>query len=1037
MGPPDGTAGTPLVPQGVMHVVAVLAIAALAVGLSIVTVVDTRALPHDTLDAAEVIEGLPFRSDDVHLAGASAGTEEPTASCFGPEHTLWYVMRPEVDVPLTTWLVPDRDGDGPLDVALSVWRSTGDEPPIEVGCIDERRSRAAEQLVLPAMAGATYHFGVSSPVPLSEDAGTVTFLVDEQEPAHDLFAFARWVDQTPYAALEVDASGARREPGETAPSCVDLEATTWYGISSPQDAVLSARLLPTAADAETGAADVAMALHTGESVERLLERACIDSAGAGGAEQLEFPLHEGEVYWLQVGAVLGVTGPGTYSLTIAGTQAIELAPIADTVFGAGPLAVAAEASSGLPVAIEVEGPCELRDGRVGVLGAGLCTITATQAGDDEWAPAQDVTTTVRIGRGSQSIALEPIDATRVGDLVAVQASTESGLPVTVRTSGPCEAQDGALVASGAGHCLLTVSQPGDDDWAPAEPVTTTVRIGRGRQAVDFAPLVPMAVGDAVALEASSGSDLPVSWAAEGACRVSDGMLNATSAGPCEVTASQPGDTDWAPAEPVTRSLRIARGEQAIELGDTPDTVFGADPTPITAEADSGLPVTLEVSGPCRVDDGALSATGAGSCVLTASQPGDADWNPAAPIIRRIAVAPAAQAVTLAPLPPLQAGDTAALSATSDSGLPVALEVVAGPCALDEGTLVSTGAGTCVLTATQPGDADWAPAEPLVRRITVAPADQAVTLAALPDLQVGDTTALDAASDSGLPVELEAHGPCLVVGDQLQALGAGPCEVTASQPGDTDWAPAEPVTRSLRIARGEQAIELEPIERRSLADGSVALAASSSAGLALDLEASGPCHIEGDRVVFDGADQCTITASHPGDADWVPAKTSVSFTIVEPWRLAEEALVERTARLGCGTVGSEDDPRPLANDALAGVRCDGPIDGVSALWLFAYPDTEALRAFAERRFDDGRGSLREDPRACVGGRSGVVDWEHGQLACWVPRGASRPVLHWTDERTDTYGVIRPRAGAERRLHDLWETVVGQVSADVDTSSTIDG
>ena len=66
------------------------------------------------------------------------------------------------------------------------------------------------------------------------------------------------------------------------------------------------------------------------------------------------------------------------------------------------------------------------------------------------------------------------------------------------------------------------------------------------------------------------------------CLLVDERLQALGAGPCTVTASQPGDADWAPAEPVSRTLRIARGEQTIDVGPTPDTVFGAEPAELVA-----------------------------------------------------------------------------------------------------------------------------------------------------------------------------------------------------------------------------------------------------------------------------------------------------------------------------------------------------------------------------------------------------------------------------------------------------------------------
>ena len=102
MDAPDSGTGPPIVSQGLMHVVALLAIAAVALALAVFSGMGARALPHDAFDSARVIESLPFRDDAVPLAEASVGADDPVASCFSPSHTVWYVLRPEADMPLST-----------------------------------------------------------------------------------------------------------------------------------------------------------------------------------------------------------------------------------------------------------------------------------------------------------------------------------------------------------------------------------------------------------------------------------------------------------------------------------------------------------------------------------------------------------------------------------------------------------------------------------------------------------------------------------------------------------------------------------------------------------------------------------------------------------------------------------------------------------------------------------------------------------------------------------------------------------------------
>jgi hypothetical protein len=68
------------------------------------------------------------------------------------------------------------------------------------------------------------------------------------------------------------------------------------------------------------------------------------------------------------------------------------------------------------------------------------------------------------------------------------------------------------------------------------------------------------------------------------------------------------------------------------------------------------------------------------------------------------------------------------------------------------------------------------------------------------LTVGNSAQLAATASSGLPVTLTSGTPttCSISGDQVRALAAGTCTITARQPGDVDFLPAADVTRTLTV-----------------------------------------------------------------------------------------------------------------------------------------------------------------------------------------------------------------------------------------------
>ena len=354
----------------------------------------------------------------------------------------------------------------------------------------------------------------------------------------------------------------------------------------------------------------------------------------------------GDEDWAPVEARRGI-------LVARASQRVDFADPGAVRLGDPPRELVAAATSGLPVSIEAAGTCEVVQGGLRATGAGTCTLTATQDGNDDWAPATPVSRELGIERAIQRIAFAPLDETTFGaEPIALAARATSGLPVTIGVDGPCLIMDGRLRATGAGTCTLTATQPGDDDWAPADPVTRELAIEPADQTITFDPIDDAVYRSGpIEISATASSGLPVSVQAEGPCVVGPtGALVLTSAGTCSVTASQAGDDDWAPAEPVTRELTIERASQRIAFPALEDAVFGVGPIALPATATSGLPVSVEAEGPCLVDPaGDLVLTGAGDCRLTASQDGNDDWAPALPVSGELIIERAEQTIAFEPL----------------------------------------------------------------------------------------------------------------------------------------------------------------------------------------------------------------------------------------------------------------------------------------------------------------------------------------------------------------------------------------------------
>src|SRR5439155_5241214 len=122
------------------------------------------------------------------------------------------------------------------------------------------------------------------------------------------------------------------------------------------------------------------------------------------------------------------------------------------------------------------------------------------------------------------------------------------------------------------------------------------------------------------------------------------------------------------------------------------------------------------------------------------------------------------------------------------------------------TVHLTGAGSCTITASQAGNANYGSAPDVPQSLSIAKADQTITFGALANKTFGDPDfGVGATASSGLAVSFGASGSCSVTGSTVRLTGAGSCTITASQAGDSNYNAAANVPRTFAIAKADQTI----------------------------------------------------------------------------------------------------------------------------------------------------------------------------------------------------------------------------------------
>jgi autotransporter-associated beta strand protein len=165
-------------------------------------------------------------------------------------------------------------------------------------------------------------------------------------------------------------------------------------------------------------------------------------------------------------------------------------------------------------------------------------------------------------KAEQSIVFNSIPQKFVGDPDFVPAATAtSGLAVTYISSDTTVATivNGIVHVVGSGKAYITASQPGDAKYNPATPVAQFVTISRLTQAITFNALSDKLVTDSdFDPGATASSGLPVSYSSsnQNVASIVNGNIHIVGGGVATITASQPGNYQYASAASASQPLNV-------------------------------------------------------------------------------------------------------------------------------------------------------------------------------------------------------------------------------------------------------------------------------------------------------------------------------------------------------------------------------------------------------------------------------------------------------------------------------------------------
>jgi len=349
---------------------------------------------------------------------------------------------------------------------------------------------------------------------------------------------------------------------------------------------------------------------------------------ARGADTCTVTAHETASGIYAAASSLAVTF--TFSVAAQNTLSISNATTTGTAGTAITLTTTGGSGTGA-VTYSVTGTgCSVLGSSLSASGVDSCVVTATRAASGIYAAASSTATTFTFSLAAQA-TLRVSNVTTSGSAGTAITLTNSGGSgtgaVTFSVTGTgCSVSGSSLSASGADSCVVTAHEAASGIYSAATSATKTFTFSLAAQttlSISNATTTGTA-GTGITLTTTGGSGTgALSFRASGTgCAVSGSYLSASGAETCTVTAHETASGIYSSARSLAVTFTFSLGAQA-PLSISNVTTTGTVGTGITLTTSGGSgtgAVTFSVAGTrCAVSGSSLSASSAGTCVVTAAK----------------------------------------------------------------------------------------------------------------------------------------------------------------------------------------------------------------------------------------------------------------------------------------------------------------------------------------------------------------------------------------------------------------------------------
>jgi hypothetical protein len=345
------------------------------------------------------------------------------------------------------------------------------------------------------------------------------------------------------------------------------------------------------------------------------------------------------------------------------TQSISFTTPSAMTVGESNQSVTPTASSSLTVTLTstTTGICTVVGFVITAVAPGTCSITSSQAGNENYETAANVTRSFVITGVINVAAIAGITAPVIGAIpvdtvtatsqytgnVYWEPSAGTFAAATVYTARITLTPKSGYTLTGVSANFFTITGATSVTHLANSGVITAEFPATAKlsQSITFTDPADISYGiSPSSLSATSTSGLTVAFttATSGICSVSGTTVTVLTAGTCTINASQAGNANYEAASQVSQSFTIAKASQSITFTDPADITYGQSPSSLSATSTSTLTVvfTSATSGVCTVTGTTLTLLTAGTCTINVNQAGDTNYEAASQVSQAFTIAKA-------------------------------------------------------------------------------------------------------------------------------------------------------------------------------------------------------------------------------------------------------------------------------------------------------------------------------------------------------------------------------------------------------------